>query len=288
MAKSVDEAFQLLLSRLTPRDGESGSAASHRTSILQCLQSNFAVRRFFRTGSFGYGTSVSGYSDVDYFAVVPAERLDNDSNSALNTVAASLRSRFPFSNVSVSSPAIVIPFGQGGSEKHEIIPCFEHGQYLTLDVFGIPDRVGKWMASCPDLNGAIIDVQHTRLSQKAKPLIRLVKAWKYYNSVPLRSFYIELKVAEYLATQSSVVYSIDVKSALLHLLQSNLANIPDPAGGATPVYAAYTTEIPSVIAALSDAVTWASYALEDERSGDVARAFLYWDLVFNQKFPGYF
>jgi hypothetical protein len=285
MAKSVDEAFSFLLNRLTPSEGESGSAASHRTSILQCLQSNFGMRRFFRSG---YGTSVSGYSDVDYFAVVPPDKLASDSNLSLSKVAAALRSRFPFSNVIMESPAVVIPFGQGGSEKHEIIPCFEHTKYHSLDVFGIPDRGGKWMTSCPDLNGAIIDVQQQRLSQKAKPLIRLIKAWKYYNNVPLRSFYIELSVAQYLATQNSVIYKIDVRAALQYILNTNLANIPDPAGGTTPVYAGYTNDIPHIRAALSDAVSWASAALEDERDGDIAKSFLYWDLVFGRKFPGYF
>ena len=36
------------------------------------------MTNFFRSGSFGYGTSVSAYSDVDYFAVIPSVNLKKD------------------------------------------------------------------------------------------------------------------------------------------------------------------------------------------------------------------
>ena len=69
--RTVDQGFRAFLQRLTPTTGESTAAKTHRASIETCLKNNFGMTRFFRTGSFGNGTSISGYSDVDYFAEIP-------------------------------------------------------------------------------------------------------------------------------------------------------------------------------------------------------------------------
>src|SRR5258708_3949048 len=71
MPRTVDEGFRDFLSRLTPSSYESAAATAHRASIEARLKNDFGLRRFFRTGSFGNGTSISGYSDVDYFASLP-------------------------------------------------------------------------------------------------------------------------------------------------------------------------------------------------------------------------
>ena len=68
MSRTIDEGFRDFLTTLTPSSSESEAAARHRASIKARLDTNCGVLRFFRTGSFGSGTSISGYSDVHYFA----------------------------------------------------------------------------------------------------------------------------------------------------------------------------------------------------------------------------
>jgi hypothetical protein len=63
VAKTVDGGFRVFLGRLTPTGTESVAAIQHRASISACLKANFGMTRFFRTGSFGNGTSITGYSD---------------------------------------------------------------------------------------------------------------------------------------------------------------------------------------------------------------------------------
>jgi hypothetical protein len=48
------------------------------------------------------GTSVSGYSDVDYFAVIPAGRLQENSDASLAQIQAVLQRRFPNTRVCAS------------------------------------------------------------------------------------------------------------------------------------------------------------------------------------------
>jgi len=75
MPRTVDEGFRDFLPKLTPSETETAAAASHRNSIETRLKLDFDLKRFFRIGSFGNGTSISGYSDVDYLASIPTDKL---------------------------------------------------------------------------------------------------------------------------------------------------------------------------------------------------------------------
>ena len=56
-----------------------------------------------------------------------------------------------------------------------------------------------------------------------KPLIRFLKAWKYFQNVPVSSFYLELRIAKYTEGETSIIYAIDLKGVLAHLDSVNLA-----------------------------------------------------------------
>jgi hypothetical protein len=289
MARTIDEAFNTFLGRLAPNTTETTAASSHRAGIEQCLKSTFSMTSFFRSGSFGYGTSVSNYSDVDYFAVMPPNKLKQDSNASLRDIANTLRQRSPFSKVNVQTPAVVIPFGNALSERHEIIPAHFISTAGGISFYGIPNRTGGWMQSAPQAYGDYIDAIQARLADRVKPLIRLLKAWKYYNNVPIRSFYLELSVAEYAAAQTYITYKYDVRSALGYLFNSNLANRLDPFNSAENIYAGFAgIEIDTSLNKLQAAHASANYALNSENAGRTLDAFQFWDQVFNGNFPGYY
>lgn len=287
MAKTPEEGFQTLLGWLTPTATESNSAASHRTSIDTCLKSNHGMTGFFRSGSYGFGTSVSGYSDVDYFAVFPANRLHTSSVDSLNTIASTLRIRFPQSGVYVDAPAIVIPFGTTRAERHEIIPAHEIGTTPAgRKIYGMPNRVGGWMQASPDASGAWINAADVKLGGKVKPLIRFAKAWKYYNDVPIRSFYLELRAVQFALTQTTILYRYDMKS-LLDSLNANLPAVAEPETGST-VYVCYDHELGAVQTAIKTALAWANNARSEEDAHRAVQAFNSWDRVFAGQFPGYY
>jgi hypothetical protein len=110
--RSVSERFEEFHKRLIPSATESEAAKNHIKSIEECLKINFGLLRFFRSGSFGNGTSIQNYSDVDYFASLPDASIKDDSSKTLSDVAAALRRRFPTTlGIRVDSPAVVVPFG---------------------------------------------------------------------------------------------------------------------------------------------------------------------------------
>ena len=288
MARTVDQAFEILVRRLTPSGTESAAAATHRATIRACLHSNFGMTALFRSGSYGHGTSISNYSDIDYFAVIPAGNLSKDSDYTLQKMKAALARRFPKTSIVVRNPAAVVPFGEKRSEVHEIIPAYYVRTTKGHSVYGIPNRGTGWMAASPKAHNVHVSKGHRRLRQKLKPLIRLVKAWKYYRNVPIRSFYLELRVTEAMSSEKSIIYKYDVRSAFRHLLNVELRAMQDPQGISGYVYPGSEPNRVEALSKLDTALTRANNARVVEKRGAIQSAFEWWDKAFNGNFPAYY
>lgn len=94
MPRSIEEGFETFLAKLKATAPESDAAKRHRASIEACLKGNFGLKRFARIGSFGNGTSISGYSDVDYLASIPTSQLTESSSYSLVKVRVPLKRGF--------------------------------------------------------------------------------------------------------------------------------------------------------------------------------------------------
>ena len=287
--RTVEQGFKDFLTKLTPTSTESTAAKDHRASVEKCLKSNFSMSRFFRTGSFGNGTSISGYSDVDYFAEIPTCKLKQKSGNTLTEVRDALDKRFPKTGVRVSCPAVHIPFGTEAEESTEVIPddyCIKTDGHKVYD---IPDCDDGWMSSSPEAHNAYVKGVDDGLYSKVKPLIRFIKAWKYYRNVPISSFYLELRVAKYAEKESSIVYDIDVNGVFSHLHDIELAKMQDPMGISGYIEPCSTTnQLEDAKSKLSRALTRAQKACDANKAGNVAEAFSFWNLVYDEKFPSYY
>jgi hypothetical protein len=288
--RSVDEGFTDFLSRLTPTSGESDAAKRHRASIKACLDANFDLNNFFRTGSFGNGTSISGYSDVDYFASIARSDLNQNSGASLTRVRNALHYRFPTSGVRVSCPAVKVPFGSDAKESTEIVPAdYIYSTSEAHRVYEIADCSGGWMRSSPDAHNAYVRSVDQKLNNMVKPLIRFVKAWKYYRQVPISSFYLELQIAKYAYGESSIIYSIDVRNIFSRLHANRLAPMKDPKGISGYISPCSTqARLEESKSKLATALSRADKAREAEGKGKIQDAFYWWDQVYAGKFPSYY
>ena len=289
MPRTVDEGFRDFLSKLTPSNSETEAAKQHRASIQQCIKSNFGLDRFWRIGSFGNGTSISGYSDVDYMASIPTKSLTQNSSNSLTKVRNALATRFPNTGVRTSCPAVIVPFGTDAKETTEVTPSYYVKAASGFQIYDMPDCAGGWMEASPDAHINYVRSVDNKRSSKVKPLIRFIKAWKYFQNVPVSSFYLELRVAKYASDKESIVYSIDVKRVLDLLDNINLARIQDPMGISGYISPCRSdADLATAKSKVSTARTRANKAREAEKRGDIKEAFNWWDKLFAYRFPSYY
>ena len=289
MPRTVDEGFRDFLVKLTPSSGETSAAAKHRQSIEQCIRTHFGLSRFWRTGSFGNGTSISGYSDVDYMASLPTKNLKQNSTSSLTELRNALAARFPNTGVRSACPAVVVPFGTSRKEATEVTPAGYVATSGGYSVYDIPDCDGGWMKSSTDAHNGYVRGVDKSLSNKVKPLVRFIKAWKYFREVPVFSFYLELRVAKYASGESSILYAIDVERVFRELQRIGLSKILDPMGVSGYVSPSRTeAQLKDAKSKLATALSRAGKANAAEESGNIKEAFYWWNLLFDGKFPSYY
>ena len=289
MPRTVDEAFDEFTRKLTPTPGETSAATKHRASINACLRSHFSLLEFYRTGSFGNGTSVRFHSDVDYMAVLSLGDWNSNSNLTLNRVRNRLRTRFPDSGVEKACPAVFVPFGSGRREDTEVTPAKRSGEHRGYPVYQIPDCSGGLQQTSPRLHNAYVATENKRLDNKLKGLIRIVKSWNFESTARVSSFYLELRCTKYMERETSIVHKFDVETVLCHLWGSGLAQMQDPQGVSGYIPACTSVTAKSLaMAKVRNAAAQAEKARQAEEAGYIRKAFLHWRNVFGTKFPTYY
>ena len=289
MPRDINQGFDHFHSKIKTSLVETTVVKSHRASIESCLKNNFGLNRFARIGSFGNGTNISGYSDVDYLVCLPTKVLTKTSTASLAKVKNALNLRFHSTNIKISAPAVVCPFGRYKSEDTEVVVADYIKEKNGYKVYEIADCKDGWMEVSPDAHNDYVGRVDRKHSGKVKPLIRFIKAWKYYRDVPISSFYLEMRVAKYADCETSIIYDIDVKNILTILNENKLALLQDPTvvgGYISPCKSMASKQ--DALSKLRTAATRATKARVAEKSGDTKTAFEWWSLLYNDKFPTYY
>lgn len=289
MPTDIDSAFSEFYALLTTLAAETAAAKQHRESIQQCLESKFELTSFFLSGSFGNGTNIRGYSDVDRFAVIPAENTPERLGALLRKVAIALRRRFPLTGIRVDTPAVYVPFGPDGSESTDVIPAVHEGKtHDGFRYFAIAGRKGSWVMAGPEAHNAFVARADEWHDGGTKQLIRYVKAWRYLRQVPISSFYLELRVASYALDRPSIYFPSDIFFVLDELWRDRLVAFRDPMGISGLIDAcAFPGQRTEALRKLRIARAVAERALLLESKGRVKTAFLVWTRLFGKQFPSY-
>jgi hypothetical protein len=288
MARTVAEAFEVFLERLIPTQAQRDAGVGHRATLKAALEARLNMRNFFETGSFSHGTGVRGYSDIDVLVSLTDTKPDS-SYTALTWVKDALSARFTQTTVKIRRPAVVVEFG-GGYQTWEVIPGFLTGRggadQLVYDIPG-PSTGSGYIDSAPKEHLAYVnDCNDAPHKGDAKDLARLIKAWKYYRSVPISSFYLEMRCAQHVATQKTYIHVWDVCQVLEKLDGHQLAPMNDPKGASARIHACSSdTTRDDALSKLSTAAGRARKALDAHNAGDDATAFSYLDLLFAGNFP---
>lgn len=285
MPLSVHQGFETFLSRLVPLASERAAASSHRASVEASLRNRLEVRLFRETGSFNHGTGVRARCDVDL--LVSLANQPSSTDTALRWVRDALSASFPSTRVGVRRPAVVVEFNSG-KETWEIIPGFRKGGTETRPIYEIPDVTTAWLDSAPTAHLAYVNEvnKNQKTAGGTKKLARLAKAWKYSNSVPVSSFYLEMRAAKYMSGEASYSAIWDVCRYFEWLRDIGLAAMNDPLGLTSRFYACSSTpKAEESISKVKTAASRARKALDAHNAEDPATAFAYLDLLFGGNFP---
>lgn len=215
-------ALDTILRLMTPDADARASAARHRGEIESWLKADLDAIRLRETGSWHHGTAVDNHSDVDYFVSLPGPR-PTSSTDALSALRSSL-GRGTTAYVTINRPAVQLQFFDGGP-KVEITPAYFRG----TDDYWIPDPDDYgWIKSNPAVHLAYVNEAQTKTDGRAKGLIRLVKSWKARMKVPISSFYLEMRTAQYSVGHTPILWDWDLAGVLRSLQKADLAAMNDP------------------------------------------------------------
>jgi hypothetical protein len=289
MVKTLEDGFQRFLERITPDVTNVRLDWDYQARIEDCLDRHFGLYAFFLGGSYFYGTSIRGFSNVDYIASLGEGRLPNDSISCVTLLKETLDERLPGVQAEAQAFAVSILAEEETRRRVRIVPAKLAGQTsLGHRVYAVPDGAGGWMTSSPDARRAIIEAVNWDLESKLIPLIRLVKAWKYFRRVPISSFYLELRCTEYAAHERMLVYSVDFGDVLQEIWDDQFGEIKDLRGIAGAVVSRLARkDKKAAVSRLRTAIYHVGRAQNAASAGDVEEAFVYWNRVFKGHFPTY-
>lgn len=287
MPRTVTQAFDEFLRRLTPLESEREARAKHRDGVEASLRQSIEVGRFIDLGSFSHDTGIRKHCDVDLLVCIKSAK-PGSSDTALGWVRNALTASFPNTRVRISRPAVAVEFG-GGTETWKVIPGFsaERGDD-NARLYEIPGPESGWMESAPEAHLSYLDEINAigKISGGAKKLTRLAKAWKYYNEVPISSFYLEMRAAEYISGEETHIPVWDICGLLQRLEQIGLAPMKDPKTMAGRFDACSSTaKHDEALAKLRRGANRARKALEAFHKEDMPEVFYYLDLLFGGNFP---
>ncbi len=213
---------------LAPAAYDRTEASSRRRVVEAALSaSSLCVASMFESGSWTHGTSISAKSDVDYMAVATGPRPVWPSSALTAAKTAVSGCDWNIKDVRVSSPVIAVTYYS--QPDFEIAPAWYKERLSGFDVYWIAGRGDEWVLSAPGAHLAYVSDQNDRLGKKVKPLVRLLKAWKYNVGAPVSSFYLEMRTAEYAAGETAIIYEIDLRRVMEATVAAGAKDMNDPA-----------------------------------------------------------
>lgn len=235
------EAIDRYLADRAPTDVEKAEVRRYRQEIHDTLESEFRLMSFFQSGSFRHGTAVTPYSDVDYMARIHFEDKPLSSTTILNKMRNLLKTElWEASSVFVARPTVTVQF-QGLIPYYEITPAFLlRGVSDENRVVAIPSVGGGWREAAPQAHNKFVADMDDKHNGSVREIARLFKAWKYEQAVPISSFYLEMRCAEYGKSSDSVWPLTALRTIVNRLISTELAAMNDPTHLVSRITACYS------------------------------------------------
>lgn len=176
-----------------------------RNGVIRCLNRAYYgsasdVENSFFVGSWGKNTAIRPPRDIDlYFLLPPAvyQRFQgyasNRQSALLQEVKNLLAVPYPDTDMRGDGQVVVVRFD---SYCVEVVPAFAltTGRYWICDTH----NGGSYKEADPWMEANHLETVDKNSNYNLLPLVRMLKAWQTWCSVPLKSFQIELIAANFI------------------------------------------------------------------------------------------
>ena len=229
MTRAVSKRFSTFLGNIALTPTQIASGRDRRERVVRVLNDNYwesqsKTQHSKFIGSWGKYTRVRPPRDVDILFELPDsvyhrfERRTGDRQSQLlQEVKTVLATTFTTTSIKGDGPVVKVPFA---SYNVELVPVFPltDGQYWIC----MTDRGGYYKRADYDAESKLVKASNDTTKKNTRRLIRMMKRWQAYCSVPIKSFWIELIAMDFLngwkhRDKSMVYYDWMVRDFLKHL-----------------------------------------------------------------------
>ena len=288
---AVTPRFSRFHADLTPTQDQVDDAFGKAKRVGQALERAYGSKAtetppVFAVGSWGKGTQVRPSADIDIMA-----RFDwsvyqrfqaytyNGQSALLQEVKEKLEAPYPQTRKRGDGQVVQIDFN---SILVELVPVFplNTGQFIMPDTHG----GGSWKTVDPVAQIAHIDKLDREHNGNVRALSKMIKRWKHENSVDLKSFLIEIVVADFVrdcawGKYSYFYYDWLVRDALrfLRTRAGGQATLPGT-GEVVPLGNAWVSQVDTAIGI-------AETACDYERADLELMAGWEWQKIFGERIP---
>lgn len=203
---SITENFKTFCSNLTVTTKTRGTISDRYERITQRLNLDFwridsKIQNSLYVGSYGRGTAVRGFSDLDIIFVLPVNLYTqynsyshNGQSALLQAVKKSLQKTYSTTDIGGDGQVIVIRFTDG--IQFEIVPAFNN----TDSSFTYPDsnNGGSWKVTNPRPEIKTIQNNNQLTNSNLINLCRMTRAWRNTWNIPMGGLLVDTLVNKFL------------------------------------------------------------------------------------------
>jgi len=153
-------------------------------------------------GSYGRGTAIKGISDVDMLVQLPYDTYakynkygSNGQSALLQEVRNSVKKSYPNTIVGGDGQVVVVTFSDG--MIFEVLPAFLNDDGTSY-TYADSNNNGSWKTCNPVSEINAINEQNNKHNKNVKKLVRIMKAWRDINNVPISGFLLETLAMDFL------------------------------------------------------------------------------------------
>lgn len=193
----------------------------------EVLQEQSTSSTSYLVGSYGKNIAIRPPSDIDILFVMPSHLwtkyngyyTTNGQSRLLQDVKNVLKQTYSSTDIRGDGQVVCVNFT---SFAVEAVPVFA----TNFDYYKFPDTSGggSWRDTNPKAEKSHISGSNSLTKGNTVPFIKMMKRWKRYCNVPLKSFAIELTAVDFLSTyqhkdKSEMYYDLMVRDYLDYLIR---------------------------------------------------------------------